>query len=121
MEMKLAVNALAALAHDGRLATFRMLVQAGPDGLAAGDIARRLQVLPNSLSTNLNVLNHAGLVASRRMGRSIIYTAEYDRMAGLLGYLLEDCCGGSPEICAPVAAVLAKAACCGQAEMAVGG
>lgn len=113
MESKAAVSSLSALAHEGRLATFRLLVQAGPDGLAAGEIARRLAVLPNTLSASLNVLSHAGLVASRRDGRSIIYTADYERMRGLLGFLMEDCCGGQPEICAPLVAIVERAgACC---------
>jgi ArsR family transcriptional regulator len=111
MEMEKAVTALSALAHEGRLKAFRLLVQAGVLGLPAGEIARRLEVLPNSLSANLNVLSHAGLVRSRRQGRSIIYTAEYDRMRDLLGFLVEDCCGGSPEICSPLADVL-RTACC---------
>lgn len=112
MEIKSAIASLGALAHEGRLAVFRLLVQSGPGGLAAGEIARRLEVLPNTLSANLNILSHAGLVSSRREGRSIIYTAQYDRMTALLGYLLEDCCAGSPDICAPLASVLAKSACC---------
>lgn len=112
MELKAAISSLSALAHEGRLATFRMLVQAGPDGIAAGEIARRLEAAPNSLSANLKVLSHAGLICSRREGRSIIYSAEYDRMSRLLGYLMEDCCNGAPEICAPLADVLARSACC---------
>lgn len=112
MEFENAVACLSALAHEGRLHVFRMLVQAGGAGLPAGEIARRLQTPPNSLSANLNILFHAGLVRSRRDGRSIIYTAEYDRMRALLGFLVEDCCAGSPDICAPLSDVLA-AACCG--------
>lgn len=112
MEIKAAITNLAALAHEGRLGTFRMLVQAGPTGLAAGEIARRLEMPANSLSANLKVLTHAGLLASRREGRSIIYSARYDQMSLLLGYLMEDCCAGSPEICAPLAEVLARTACC---------
>jgi len=81
-----------------------MLVQAGVMGMPAGEIARRQGVPPNSLSANLGVLAHAGLVRSRRQGRSIIYTAEYDRMREVLGFLVEDCCGGQPEICAPMTA-----------------
>ena len=106
MEMKPAVSSLAALAHGGRLSIFRLLVQAGADGLASGEIARRMSVLPNTLSASLNVLSGAGLVRSRRDGRSIIYTADYAAMRELLAYLMEDCCGGSPEICAPLAAVV---------------
>src|ERR1700761_910649 len=112
MKAGTAIDALSALAHDGRLKTFRMLVKAGSDGMAAGDIARKLDVPPNSLSANLNILSHAGLVVSRRDGRSIIYTAAYEQMSALLGYLLEDCCHGAPEICAPVTEVLSRAACC---------
>ncbi len=112
MEIKTAVASLAALALEGRLSIFRLLVQAGPEGLPAGEIARRLESLPNTLSANLNVLSNAGLVASRRDGRSIIYTANYDAMRDLLGFLMEDCCGGAPEICAPLAAVAARACAC---------
>lgn len=106
MEAKSAVTGLSALAHDGRLSAFRLLVQAGAGGLAAGEVGRRLNVLPNTLSANLNILSHAGLVASRRDGRSIIYTANYDAVRELLAFLVEDCCGGAPEICAPLAALL---------------
>jgi DNA-binding transcriptional ArsR family regulator len=112
MESKLAVAALSALAHEGRLGVFRMLVQASAEGIAAGEIARRLGVPPNTLSANLNVLSNAGLIDSRRVGRSIIYTAAYARMAELLGFLVEDCCQGSPAICAPLTAIVAQAACC---------
>lgn len=111
MEIKCAVTALAALAHEGRLAVFRMLVQAG-SGVPAGEIARRLGVPPNTLSANLNVLSHAGLIDSRREGRSIVYTATYDRMTELLGFLLEDCCQGSSAICAPLADIVNRAICC---------
>ena len=112
MESKVAITALSALAHDGRLAIFRMLVQVGSDGLPAGEIAKRLGVPANTLSANLNVLSHAGLVESRRKGRSIIYTAAYGRMAALLGFLMEDCCQGSAAICAPLADIVTRAACC---------
>ena len=70
-------------------------------GLSAGEIARQMEVPPNTLSANLNILSHAGLVRSRRQGRSIIYTAEYDRMRDLIGFLIDDCCGGTPEVCFP--------------------
>lgn len=103
MEIKDAVSSLSALAHEGRLAIFRLLVRAGDEGVTAGDIARQVGALPNTLSANLNVLAHAGLVVSRRDGRSIIYNARYDRMRDLLGFLIEDCCNGAPEICAPLA------------------
>lgn len=113
MESKTAAAALSALGHEGRLAIFRLLIQAGPAGVAAGEIARRLEVLPNTLSANLNVLAHAGLVGSRREGRSIIYAADYGAMTGLLGFLMQNCCGGTPEICTPLEALIAGAGCCG--------
>jgi DNA-binding transcriptional ArsR family regulator len=116
MEAKPAVVALSALAHEGRLAIYRMLVQAGREGIPAGEIARRQGVPPNTLSANLTVLAHAGLVDSRRDGRSIIYTAEYDRMSDLLIYLMEDCCQGRPEVCTPLAQAASRAACCPQPE-----
>lgn len=112
MESKSAVGALSALAHEGRLDIFRMLVKTGSKGVAAGEIARRLGVPANSLSANLNVLSHAGLVHSRREGRSIIYTADYERMGALLGFLIEDCCQGSAAICAPLADIMERTACC---------
>jgi ArsR family transcriptional regulator len=109
METQTAVGALSALAHPGRLEVFRRLVQAGGDGMAAGDIARATGSLSNTLSTNLNILAAAGLVTSRRDGRSIIYAAAYDQMRELLAFLMEDCCGGKPEICAPLAEVASRA------------
>lgn len=112
MELKAATISLSALGHEGRLAIFRLLVQAGPQGVAAGDIARRLAMIPNTLSANLNILSHAGLVGSRREGRSIIYAADYAAMSGLLGFLMEDCCGGAPEICAPLGDILSRTAAC---------
>ena len=108
MEDQTAVGALSALAHPGRLQVFRLLVRAGPEGMAAGDIARASGSLANTLSTNLSILAGAGLVASRRDGRSVIYTAGYDRMRELLAFLMEDCCGGNPAICAPLAAVASQ-------------
>jgi DNA-binding transcriptional ArsR family regulator len=112
MESPSAVAALSALAHPGRLAVFRLLVRAGPEGVAAGDIARATGSLANTLSANLNVLAGAGLVTSRRDGRSIIYAAGYERMSELLAFLMEDCCGGNPEICAPLVAIAERTACC---------
>jgi DNA-binding transcriptional ArsR family regulator len=102
MQLPVAVDALSALAHGGRLAVFRLLVRAGPEGLPAGEIAREIGVLPNTLSSNLTILGNAGLVRSHREGRSIIYAADYDRMRSLLGFLMDDCCAGRPEICAPL-------------------
>ncbi len=111
MEMKSAVTALSALAHQGRLEAFRLLVQAGRDGIAAGEIARQLDVPPNTLSSNLTILSNAGLIDSRREGRSVIYSAQYDQMTGLLEYLMQDCCGGSPEICASLVDVVMRSQC----------
>jgi DNA-binding transcriptional ArsR family regulator len=102
MQLPIAVEALSALAHASRLAVFRLLVRTGAEGMAAGDIAREVGALPNTLSTHLTILGHAGLVHSRREGRSIIYSADYDRMRELLGFLVADCCGGRPEICGPL-------------------
>jgi len=115
MELKAAVASLSALGHEGRLAIFRLLVKAGPAGVAAGEIARRLDSLPNTLSANLNVLSRAGLIAARREGRSILYSADFAAMSGLLGFLMDDCCDGAPEICAPLGDIVAKAADCGAA------
>ena len=112
MEPSAAVEALSALAHAGRLAVFRLLVRAGAAGLSAGEVARQVGALPNTLSANLTILGHAGLVQSRRDGRSIIYTADYGRMGALLGFLVEDCCNGAPEVCAPLADIASRAACC---------
>jgi DNA-binding transcriptional ArsR family regulator len=110
MEMKTAVENLSALAHEGRLSIFRLLVQAGPDGMAAGAIARKLGTAANTMSAQLLVLANAGLIGARREGRSIIYAADFDRMSSLLLFLTEDCCGGNSEICAPLA-TLAKPCC----------
>jgi ArsR family transcriptional regulator len=114
MDPQSAVTALSALAHPGRLEIFRLLVRAGPEGFAAGEIARATGSLANTLSANLNLLARAGLVRSRRDGRSIIYSAAFDRMSELLAFLMEDCCGGVPEICAPLAAIAERAPCCAQ-------
>lgn len=109
METAAAVAALSALAHPGRLQVFRMLVRAGADGIAAGEIARGSGSLASTLSTNLGILANAGLVASHRAGRSIVYVAAYDSMRDLLAFLVEDCCGGKPEICVPLADVARRA------------
>lgn len=112
MDRQSVVTSLSALAHGGRLDIFRLLVKAGPDGLPAGEIARSLQVMPNALSANLKVLSHAGLIGSRRDGRSIIYAADYSAMSNVLGFLMEDCCGGDAAICAPLVDIAARSACC---------
>ena len=112
MDMDTASTALSALALANRLEIFRLLVKAGPEGMAAGDIARAVHARPNTLSANLNVLSGAGLVRSQRQGRSIIYRADYERMRGLLAFLMEDCCAGDASICAPLAGIVSRAACC---------
>ncbi len=96
-----AVDALAALAQEHRLGLFRLLVQAGADGLPAGAIAERLAVPNSSLSFHLAHLSRAGLIKQRREGRSLIYTANYSAMNALVGYLMENCCAGAE--CTPAA------------------
>ena len=110
MDMTAAITSLSALAHEGRLAIFRLLVKTGPDGMAAGDIAKKLDTAANTMSAQLLVLANAGLVHARREGRSIIYAVDFDSMAGLLQFLARDCCNGRPEICAPLAATVNN--CC---------
>jgi len=95
METKDAVAALAALAQDSRLDVFRLLVQTGPDGIAAGRIAERLAISPATLSFHLAQLRHAGLINMRRDGRSLVYSADYDGMNELMSFLTENCCGGA--------------------------
>jgi ArsR family transcriptional regulator, arsenate/arsenite/antimonite-responsive transcriptional repressor len=112
MELSGAIRSLSALAQESRLAVFRLLVKAGASGVAAGDIARSLGITANTLSSQLTILANAGLIRSRREGRSIIYAADYDRMSELLLYLMEDCCQGRPEVCAPLAEIAARGACC---------
>lgn len=102
--MKEAVTVLESLAHETRLRVFRLLVQAGPDGLSAGDIAERLGALQNTMSSHLHKLGRAGIVHSRRDGRHIIYSANFASLSELIVYLMEDCCGGSAEVCNPIAA-----------------
>jgi len=116
MDMNDALANLSALAHEGRLSVFRLLVKAGPEGMAAGDIARELDTAPNTMSAQLLILSNAGLISARRDGRSIIYAADFGRMSALIDFLTRDCCGGHPEICAPIVtgikAATAAAACC---------
>jgi DNA-binding transcriptional ArsR family regulator len=112
MESEFAIKRLSALAQEGRLAVFRLLVKAGPGGIAAGEIAQTLDLPQNTLSAQLTILANAGLVGSRRAGRSIIYSANYDAMSELLVYLMEDCCQGRPEVCAPLSELASRAACC---------
>ncbi len=100
MDGKVAIIALGALAHDTRLALFRLLVTVGPDGLPAGAIAEQLQVAPSSLSFHLAQLARAGLIVQHRRSRQLIYSADYAAMNLLLAYLTENCCGRS-EPCVP--------------------
>jgi DNA-binding transcriptional ArsR family regulator len=102
MEMENAIRRLSALAQESRLQIFRLLVQTGPNGLAAGEIAKTLAIPANTLSVHLGILANADLVISRRDGRSRIYAAKYEAMRDLLTYLIEDCCQGKPEMCAPL-------------------
>ena len=104
MEKTSAIDALAALSQENRLDTYRLLVQAGPSGVSAGEIAAALGLPPNTLSFHFDRLRQAGLVTVRRNGRSMIYAARYDTMNALIGFLTENCCGGQPERCAPAAA-----------------
>lgn len=115
METEDAIAGLSALAHPGRLAVFRLLVQAGPDGAAAGDIARALDTPANTMSTQLAILSRAGLIGSRRESRSIIYSADFERISGLIGFLMQDCCQGRAEVCAPLVQQLSCASPCAPA------
>lgn len=94
-----ALRALSALAQETRLAIFRRLVKAGPAGQSAGAIAGAIGVAAPTLSFHLKELERAGLIAQRRAGRSLIYAVSYERMRGLLAFLIKDCCDGRPEIC----------------------
>src|SRR6516165_10197575 len=96
MEKSEAVAALAALAQDNRLDVFRLLVQAGPDGMPAGGVADALDLAPNTLTFHFDRLRTAGLVTARREGRSIIYAARFEAMHELIAFLTENCCGGVP-------------------------
>jgi ArsR family transcriptional regulator, arsenate/arsenite/antimonite-responsive transcriptional repressor len=100
MEKSNAVAALAALAQDNRLDIYRLLVRAGPQGLAAGEVAAKLGLAPNTLTFHFDRLRVAGLVSVRRDGRSMIYAAQYETMNALLGYLSENCCAGVGDSCA---------------------
>lgn len=106
MKPDAALAALSALAHEHRLAVFRLLVQAGPEGMAAGAIADKLDLPASSLSFHLAHLTREGLIAQRREGRSLIYSADFDAMNGLVDFLTENCCGGAS--CAPIAQAVRK-------------
>ena len=106
MNSRDAIAALGALAQETRLSAYRLLVQRGPEGAPAGEIAEALEVPSSSLSFHLSQLVHAGLIEQERRSRQIIYRANYDRMNGLVGFLTENCCGegGAPGRCEPVRA-----------------
>jgi DNA-binding transcriptional ArsR family regulator len=109
MEESQALAGLSALAQETRLRILRQLVRAGPDGLAAGLVAESVAVSASNVSFHLKELERAGLVAQRRVARSIIYTADFTTLAALIGFLMQDCCNGRPDICAPA---IASIACC---------
>ena len=108
MESEIAIFALAALAQNTRLETFRLLVRHEPEGLAAGDIANRLAIPANTMSAHLAVLARARLVVSRRQSRSIIYRANLGQVQETVRFLVRDCCGGRPEVCQPLLESLAE-------------
>ena len=114
MDISNATAALSALAQEHRLAAFRLLVRAGADGLPAGAVARELDSPHNTLSTHLSTLVGAGLAQSRREGRSIIYSVDFDGTRDLLAFLLEDCCLGAPERCDAVLGTVLPD-CCSEA------
>ncbi len=108
MKTPLVIAALSALAHEHRLAIYRLLVERGPEGLSAGAIGERVGLLPSSLTFHLQNLQRAGLITQQRVSRQLIYGADFDAVNGLIGYLTENCCGRSDSNCAtackPVAA-----------------
>jgi len=114
MELNAAIDIFTALAQPTRLDAFRLIVSHEPDGLAAGDIARRLDVPQNTLSTHLAVLQRAGLISSERHSRSITYRAQIDRVREIASFLVNDCCGGRPELCEPLVAEFTP--CCRPGE-----
>ena len=110
MDENQAITALAALAQSTRLQTFRLLVAREPDGVPAGELARLVDVPQNTMSTHLAALSRAGLIRGERHSRSIIYRADLSRLREVVTFLLKDCCGGAPDICAPLIADLTS--CC---------
>ena len=102
MDTKQALRGFAALSQETRLDVFRLLVTAGSDGLPAGEIGERLGVRQNTMSSHLSILASSGLVRSERFSRTVRYSVDFDAVRGLLGFLLEDCCGGRKELCQPL-------------------
>ena len=109
MKTPAVIDALGALAHEHRLAIYRLLVQRGPEGIPAGAIGQRVGLLPSSLTFHLQTLQRAGLITQRRDSRQLIYSADFAVMNGLVGYLTENCCGSSDARCAPNCAPAAPA------------
>ncbi len=103
MDVIEALDALSALSNETRLWVFRLLVQAGPDGMTAGEISEYLSSRQNTMSSHLKLLSQAGLVGSRREGRNVRYRADYDSIRRLVLFLMKDCCQGNAEVCRPVA------------------
>lgn len=111
MDRNQTLSALTALGQETRIDVFRLLVRAGDKGMLAGEIGLALDVRQNTMSVNLGVLHNAGLVRNRREGRGVRYFADMEGMRGLLSFLMEDCCGGRPDLCQPV--IDAVACICG--------
>jgi ArsR family transcriptional regulator len=118
MDSQDVIAALSALAQPARLDTFRLLVSREPDGVAAGEVGRMMAIPQNTMSTHLAILARAGLVRGERHSRSIIYRADLERLREVTLFLLKDCCGGRPDLCAPLNADLMP--CCPPAESAHG-
>lgn len=117
METKSAVTALAALAQETRLSIFRMLIAAGPQGVAAGRIGEALAVAPATLSFHLKELAHAGLTSSRQEGRFIYYSADFEQMAALMSFLTQNCCQGMPQECLTVMETALDGCCIPQPKL----
>jgi DNA-binding transcriptional ArsR family regulator len=111
MKKILALEGFGALAQETRLDIFRRLIRELPDPIAAGDLAKALEVPPSTLSTHLAILSRAGLVRAERQGRTILYAADTEGARALLSYLIKDCCGGQPEICKPLLEAVTPACC----------
>jgi len=108
MKTAAVIDALAALAHEYRLAIYRLLVEQGPGGLPAGVIGERVGLQPSSLTFHLQALHRAGLIAQRRASRQLIYSADYPAMNGLVGYLTDNCCAAEGAACCPAPALPAR-------------
>ena len=116
MDSSRTITALAALAQPTRLQTFRLLVEREPDGVPAGELARLIGVPQNTMSAHLSILRNAGLVSGDRQSRSIVYRVDLERFRSVMLYLLQDCCGGNADLCAPLIADLTP--CCAPAKVA---